>query len=141
MRTSSVLALLLSLLAVPAIALPRPSGDPVTGLWINPYHTVAVRNQMCGNALCGQVVWASNDAKADARESGVPNLIGLDLLENYHAEGRGSWKGTVLVPDLGHRFASEISMLDPDRIRISGCVLHGLICKSQVWTRIGELPK
>lgn len=141
MRLKSALLLMLSLLSAPANAFPRASGDAVTGLWINPYHTVAVRNQMCGNALCGQVVWASNDAKTDARESGVPNLIGLDLLENYHPERPGNWKGTVLVPDMGHRFSSEIAVLDPNRIRISGCVFHGLICKSQVWTRIGELPK
>lgn len=141
MRKSSALFLLLSLLAIPASAFPGPASDPVTGLWINPHHTVAVRNQMCGSALCGQVVWASRDAKADARESGVANLIGLDLLENYHPERPGSWKGTVLVPDMGHRFSSEISVLDANRIRISGCIFHGLICKSQVWTRIGEVPK
>ncbi|MFN3457623.1 MAG: DUF2147 domain-containing protein [Novosphingobium sp.] len=141
MRKSSAMFLLLSLLAVPANAFPRPNGDAVTGLWMNPYRTVAVRNQMCGNALCGQVVWASSDAKADARESGVTNLIGLDLLEDYHPERPGNWKGMVLVPDMGHRFSSEISVLDPNRIRISGCVFHGFICKSQVWTRIGEVPK
>lgn len=116
-------------------------GDPVTGLWMNPRHSVAVQNQFCGGALCGRVVWASNEAKADARDSGIDNLIGTDLLQNYHPSGRGTWKGTVLVPDMGHSFASEIDVLAPDRIRISGCILHGLICKSQIWTRIGDVPR
>lgn len=140
MRKSMAAAVALGLLAGPVCALPKPSSAPVTGLWINPYHSVAVRNQFCGNALCGQIVWASNEAKADARDSGVPNLIGINLLENYHPQQSGKWKGTVLVPDMGHRFSSEIDALGPDRIKISGCIFHGLLCKSQIWTRIEGLP-
>lgn len=144
MRTFTAAILLACLIApasAPAGAVAQPSGDPVTGLWINPYHSVAVRNHFCGNALCGQVVWASPDAQADAHESGVSNLIGLDLLQNYHAHSPGTWKGVALVPDMGRKFSSQIEVLSPSRIRISGCILHGLICKSQVWTRIGELPR
>lgn len=142
MRKTCVALMVMGLLASPAGAVPsgRP-GDPVTGLWINPHHSVAVQNELCGNALCGRVVWASSGAKEDARDSGVPNLIGVDLLQDYRPRGPGEWKGTVFVPDMGHKFSSELDVLGPDRIRISGCILHGLVCKSQVWTRIAELPK
>ncbi|MCX7283139.1 MAG: DUF2147 domain-containing protein [Novosphingobium sp.] len=143
--------LAIALLAAPAGAFPASSGptssgptssgDPVVGLWINPHRSVAVRNQSCGNSLCGRIVWASSDAQADARDSGVSNLIGIDLLRDYRPKGARAWQGTVLVPDMGHRFSSEIDVLDPDHIRISGCILHGLLCKLQVWMRIGELPK
>lgn len=139
MRILTALLPLMVLLAAPANAVSR--SDAVTGLWINPYHSVAVQNRMCGPALCGRVVWASGEARADARESGVANLIGLDLLQDYRPETPGSWKGSVFVPDMGRRFSSQIEVLDPGRIRISGCIFHGLICKSQIWTRIGELPK
>lgn len=136
----AVLALLAG--AVPASAYPGAApSDPVEGLWINPHHSVAVRNQYCGPAMCGRIVWASAQAQADARDSGVRNLVGLDLLENYRPEKRGNWKGTVLVPDMGHRFSSEIALVSNNELKISGCILHGLICRSQIWTRIGELPK
>jgi uncharacterized protein (DUF2147 family) len=142
-RLPAFLAIVLSALVplAPADAAPASGSDAVTGMWINPHHSVAVQNQFCGNALCGHVVWASADAKADARDSGVASLIGTDLLQDYRPSGRGSWKGTVFVPDLGRRFSSEIDVLAADRIRISGCILHGLICKSQIWTRIGALPQ
>lgn len=141
MRLKPALLLVLTLLAAPAGAYPRAAADPATGLWMNPYRSVAVQNMMCGTTLCGRVVWASNEAKADARESGVSELIGLDLLEDYRPQARGNWKGTVLVPDLGRRFSSTIETIGPDHLKISGCVLHGLVCKSQIWTRIGALPQ
>lgn len=142
-RLPAILAIVVSLLVqlAPANAATASGNESITGLWINPHRSVAVQNQFCGNALCGHVVWASPDAKTDARDSGITNLVGTDLLQDYRPSGRGSWKGTVFVPDLGRHFSSEIDVLAADRIKISGCILHGLICKSQIWTRIGALPQ
>jgi uncharacterized protein (DUF2147 family) len=111
------------------------------GLWMNPHGTVAVRTGACGGKLCGWVAWADADSLADARDAGVERLVGTELLENYVPDGPGAWSGTVFVPDKGRRFSSEINQLSPDRLKIKGCILGGLICRSQVWTRIGHLPR
>jgi uncharacterized protein (DUF2147 family) len=86
------------------------------------------------------VVWASAQARADARDSGVANLLGTELLQDYRASGGGVWKGTVFVPDMGRRFASEIDAVSADAIKVKGCILGGLVCRSQVWTRLRQLP-
>jgi uncharacterized protein (DUF2147 family) len=119
-------------LSVPAQAAPAPS--PI-GLWQNPKATLLVRTRDCGRELCGNIVWAGPKAIADAREAGIATLVGTELLIGYHPSGKGRWTGQVYVPDQGRRFYSTIDVESADRLRISGCILGGLICKHQEWTR------
>ena len=115
-------------------------GTGPEGFWMNPRGTVAVRTGACGAHLCGGIVWASAEARADARDSGVDPLVGVQLLEDYRPLGSGAWAGTVFVPDMGRRFASRIEQSEPDHMVVKGCVLGGLLCKSQTWRRIGQPP-
>jgi uncharacterized protein (DUF2147 family) len=112
------------------------SRDPIFGTWTNPRRTIVVKTSLCGSALCGEIVAAGAEAQNDAREAGVEHLIGTELLRNYRKTGSGHWTGTVFVPDMARSFSSHIVQRSPDVLRISGCILGGLICKSQDWTRI-----
>lgn len=132
------LALLLALSTnVPAAATEAkaPMGATPIGLWQNPKGTIWVRTHNCGALLCGNIVWAGPKAIADARDAGVTNLVGTELLIGYHQSGANRWTGQVYVPDEGHRFYSTIDVTSPNNLRISGCILGGLICKHQLWTR------
>lgn len=111
-----------------------PGATPI-GLWQNPKGTIAVQTQACGPLLCGHIVWAGPQAIADARAAGVPSLVGIELLSDYRASGTGRWTGKVYIPDVGHRFYSTIELRNANSLRISGCILGGLICKHQDWTR------
>lgn len=124
--------------ALPVGAAAAPAASPL-GTWLNPYGSVAVRTGACGDRLCGWVVWASADAQADAREGGVTGLIGTQLLENYRPAS-GGWVGTVFVPDMGRRFYSKIEPVGSDGLRVKGCILHGLVCRSQLWHRVAQPP-
>ena len=115
------------------------SPSPPAGFWLNPHGSVEVAIAPCARAqICGTIVWASAEAQQDARESGVGNLIGTRLLRDYGPTGAGGWQGQVYVPDMGRSFFSRITQVDPQHLRISGCVLHGLICKSQTWLRTNQ---
>jgi uncharacterized protein (DUF2147 family) len=85
--------------------------------------------------LCGWVVWADQQAQSDARKGGSVNLIGTQLLYDYHATQNGKWMGEVFVPDMGRRLSSRLDMLDQNRLKISGCLIAGFFCKSQIWRR------
>lgn len=139
MRVPAFLALTFAVLAAqPAAA--APGGPSAEGLWMNPYRSVAVRAGPCGDRLCGWVVWASADAQADARDSGVDRLIGTELLQDYRRANLRAWHGTVYIPDMGRRFYSEIDQLSAGQLKVKGCILGGLVCKSQMWTRIDAIP-
>jgi len=140
MHKTKIATALAALLAAPAMATAQPARSP-EGLWLNPHGSVAVRTGACGDRICGWVVWASDEAQKDARGSGIDRLIGTELLENYRPYGPARWSGTVFVPDMNRHFASEIDALSPTRLKIKGCIFGGLICKSQVWSRIEQLPQ
>ena len=124
----------------PSVALSAIPVEPVVAaqpstVWINPRGSVKVATSNCGTRLCGWVVWASPEALQDARDGGVQNLVGTQLLQNFRQIGRDRWQGRLFVPDMGRTFYSTITRLDPQALKISGCILGGLICKAQVWHR------
>lgn len=104
--------------------------------WLGPYRNVKVETGDCNGNLCGWVVWATPEAEAEAREGGVQHLVGTELLQDYRQVARDRWQGRVFVPDMGRTFYSTITRLDPGRLKISGCILGGLVCKSQIWRRV-----
>jgi uncharacterized protein (DUF2147 family) len=130
MRLLAAIALLGLSAAAQAEAPPMP-----IGLWQNPKGTILVRTRACGQLLCGNIIWAAPAALADAREAGVTSLIGTELLVDYRPKGTGHWTGQVYVPDQGRRFYSTIDQTSANSLRIAGCILGGLICKHQDWTR------
>lgn len=112
-----------------------PAATQTRSVWINPYNSVKVEIGPCGTNLCGWVVWANSEAQQEARDGGTANLVGTELLQNYHSTGTNSWQGRVFVPDMGRSYYSTISKTGPDTLKVSGCILGGLICRSQIWHR------
>jgi uncharacterized protein (DUF2147 family) len=123
------------------VMLSQTSEEPLAGNWRNPSGSVIIAILPCGDALCGRVEWASNQATADARRGGTDSLIGAELLSNFVPTADGRWRGRLFVPDANKRSKAELRQLGPDRVEIVGCVIGGLVCKSQVWTRVGYLAK
>jgi uncharacterized protein (DUF2147 family) len=133
-RIAAVAALgALALASTPLSAQAPATG--VDGTWVNPHGSVKVKTGPCGDKLCGWVVWASPQALKDASDSGVAKLIGTELLQDYHSTGQGKWQGRVYVPDMGRSYYSTIQQEGPNSLKISGCILGGWICKSQIWQR------
>tara|TARA_B100000678_G_scaffold287513_1_gene294236 strand:+ start:792 stop:1196 length:405 start_codon:yes stop_codon:yes gene_type:complete len=130
--------LLLKPLSLIALLCMANNGPPPTinGGWRNPSGTIEVRIAPCNAGLCGVITRASADAIADAKDAGVDNLIGTQLLEDYRPAGANRWTGRVYVPDMKGRFASHMALISPNQLKISGCVLGGLLCRSQSWTRV-----
>lgn len=109
---------------------------PVASEWRNPRNTVRIRLTPCGeDRMCGIVTWASDKAKADARRGGTEKLVGANLFRDFRQVAPGQYKGRVFVPDLNRTFSGHMQ-IQGDSMIGKGCILAGLICKQQVWTRI-----
>lgn len=135
----------LAALAVAAVATASlASGQPsppaeqagVHGTWINPKRTVTVVTSPCGKLLCGTVISATPEVQQIAKKAGAPPLIGTRLLQDYRQTGQDKWQGRVFVPDRNASYYSTIKQINTNQLKISGCILGGLLCKSQVWSRI-----
>lgn len=126
MRAKWMLAAAVALL-VPAVAGARvPSG-----VWQNPRATVRVQFRQCGPAMCGRVIWASDQAQSQ----GGP-LVGRDLFEGFTPDGANRWSGSVLVPDIGTEVSGTITQTDANTLVGEGCLLPGVGCRQQTWTRV-----
>ena len=113
-------------------------GASIEGHWRNRSGSVVVAIAPCGEDLCGRVEWASDKAQADARKGGTDPLIGVELLSSFKPVSEGRWKGHVFVPDVNKRSKAELRQVAPNQLKVSGCVIGRLLCRSELWTRTEE---
>ena len=112
-----------------------PDAAPPTGRWKNPSGSVTVIIDACGEAFCGTVAAASDQAKADAKRGGTETLVGTLLMTGFKAAGPGKWRGRLFIPDMNRRSKAELRMLGAGQLKVTGCAVGRVICKSQVWTQ------
>ena len=108
---------------------------PIEGRWKNPSGRVTVEIVACGEAYCGTVIAAAESAKADARRGGTADLVGTQLMTGFKPAGPGKWRGRMFVPDINHRSKAELRLIGTDRLKVTGCMVGRMVCKSQYWTR------
>jgi uncharacterized protein (DUF2147 family) len=118
------------------LAQPGEAGGPtLEGRWSNPSGSVIISIDTCGDALCGHVRWASDKAMADARKGGTDPLVGTELLSHIVPKGEGRWQARLFVPDLNKRSKADLRQIGINQLKVTGCAVGRLVCKSQVWTR------
>jgi uncharacterized protein (DUF2147 family) len=78
--------------------------------------------------VCGTIVGAFGGAREDS--------VGMPITWDMVPEGPNAWDGgRIWKPDEDKVYDSEME-LRGDTLVVSGCVLGGLICKSQDWPRV-----
>lgn len=127
---------LFACVALLGAAAPAPLQESVQGEWKNTKNTIHMRVQPCGAGMCGTVIWAGDQQRADAKKGSGKELIGSMLLRNLVRGEDGKWRGKVYVPDIDSNVSATVIQLDRNTIRITGCTLVGLICRTQHWQRL-----
>ena len=119
----------------------QASDASIEGRWRSPGGNSIIDIAPCGSALCGTVAWASDRAKEDARKGGTPELVGAQLLTSLREKRAGRWEGKLFIPDLDKRSNAKLELNGPDQLKVSGCLIGKILCKSQIWSRVdGPLP-
>ena len=131
MQRFFVIALLFG--AVPAMA-------ANLGTFRNPQGSVQIKLTECGTGLCGTIVSANTEARADAAKAGQTKLIGMQLFREMTAEPavKGEprrWTGKVYVPDLD-KTVSGNAELNGRTLSVKGCLVGDALCKGQDWVRV-----
>lgn len=130
---------LLSLLAAPLLlGAAAPIQSPgIQGEWRNTKNTVHMRLAPCGGAICGTVTWAADAQRADARKGSGKELVGSVLLHGLKPSAAATWTGKVFIPDINTNASGTVEQVSNILIRVSGCTMLGLLCRTQHWHRIG----
>lgn len=130
-----ILAFIVGLLAFSAAN--AGEQDAVIGTWRNLRDTMHIEIRPCGESVCGKVIWASDQAIADARGGGTRDLIGTQVFRDFRQDSAGNWYGKVFVPDLNRTFSGTIVLVDHNTLKGAGCLIGRVLCKSKVLVRIG----
>ena len=136
MRISAI-ALAAALTATPAAA------NDVFGMWKSAVNDeggfIHVEVGPCASdaaKVCGIIKDASNVDPAKADPARRAELVGKAIIEDMAPDGANEWSGgTIWAPDDDETYNSEME-LNGDVLEVSGCVLGGLICRGQDWTRL-----
>ena len=120
-------------LSVPVLA---SAQSQIEGRWRSAKGNLVVRVEPCGRGWCGTVVNASEKAKAGARKGGTDQLIGTRILTGVRPAGEATYRGQAFDPKRNIRVPATIRVLGPSTLLVKGCVIGGLLCKEQRWTRV-----
>jgi uncharacterized protein (DUF2147 family) len=128
---------LLASLQLLALAAAQPNQRaPIEGLWKNPIGSAIIAVAPCGKALCGKVVWASQRGEREVAKH-TSHVVGMTVLTEVKRKGNG-WAGRLYIPDDNIHVSAKLQLLNAGQLKLTGCAVAGLFCRSQVWTRTDE---
>ena len=133
----------------PIMVAPAFAADPL-GTWLTGDKKGKVRIVNCGGAICGSLVWIDepldpetkkpkiDKRNADASKQSRP-LLGIPIVLNMKPSSTPqSWEGDVYNAEDGKTYSGSFTLTGANTAQLKGCVLGGLICKAQTWTRSNE---
>ena len=132
------LALAIALAAVPAAA-----QRGVTGNWLTEDREAIIAVARCGSAICGRIARILVPTpEADQRDVNNPNPVlrnrpveGLRVLSGFTFDDGQYRHGQVYDPKTGRSYNARMRLNANGTLRVTGCVLGGIICRSETWTR------
>jgi uncharacterized protein (DUF2147 family) len=144
-RVGFVAVVLAALFTAP-LAFAQADGD-AAGVWLTQAGDAKVKVSKCSGGICGVIVWLKEPIDPATGKPAIddknPNpalarrpMIGLPLFTGMRPAGQGKWSGQIYNADDGNVYASNVSVLGPDRLRVEGCV--GILCGGETWTRAGR---
>jgi uncharacterized protein (DUF2147 family) len=118
-----------------------------TGVWLTEDSKARIRVAPCGQALCGTIVSLkdANDPDTGKPKTDKNNIdatlrtrpmIGVQIVLGMKPSGTANkWSGQVYNAEDGKTYTGSLTLQDANTIKLEGCILGGLICKSSTWTR------
>ena len=119
-----------------ALAAAQPA--PIEGYWKNPIGSAVIAVAPCGEALCGKVVWASARGQREVAQT-TSHVVGTTVLTDVRRKGN-AWTGKLFIPDDDVHVSAKLQLIDAAKLKLTGCAVAGLLCRSQIWTRTDKLP-
>ena len=124
----------------------------ILGIWKTELDESKVEIFMCGEKVCGRIIWLKSPVYTDSRdgEVGTPfidrknpdpalrsrPILGLRILEGFTAKGDNNWEnGTCYDPKSGNTYRGKIHLAAPDRLELRGFIGIPLFGRTSVWIR------
>ena len=145
MSTNALRAATFGTLLAAALLAPASAAE-ITGNWLTEEGKATAAIADCGGALCGTIVALKepNDPatgqpktdknNADASKRNRP-MIGVQIVLKMTPSSAEQWKGQVYNAEDGKTYTGSLTLQGANAVKLQGCILGGIICKSSTWTR------
>jgi uncharacterized protein (DUF2147 family) len=113
-----------------------PSSDP-TGEWLVAKRVARIKIVNCDNRFWGVISWEMTpgvDSNNPDRAKRTRPTLGMPILLGMAPIKPNEWKGEIYNAEDGRNYSSSITLLNPDLLKVQGCVL-GFLCGGENWTR------
>lgn len=119
-------------------ALADPMAE-MAGRWRDSDGESEIEIARCGSSLCGTIVWLkepridkSNPDPALRNRS----LMGVRVLSGFRPEPNGvTLSGDGYNPEDGRIYKTTLELKSRTTLSVKGCVMGGLICDDDIWTK------
>jgi uncharacterized protein (DUF2147 family) len=116
---------------------PLAATDPI-GEWMVAKGYARIKVVDCGGKLWGVVAWEQtpgiDNKNPDQTVRGRPTL-GMPILIGMARSKPNQWDGQIYNSEDGHTYSANISLANPDTLKVQGCFL-GFLCGGENWSRV-----
>jgi uncharacterized protein (DUF2147 family) len=133
-------ALPVALIAVAWPASVFAAAEDAIGTWKDSETGGITEIYSCAGGVCVKVVTPS---KGREKDDNNPNpslkgrsMAGVTIMNGAAKDGNSRWKGTLYNSEDGKEYTGFIEVKSKDEVKLEGCILGGIICKSRVWKRV-----
>ncbi len=131
----------------------QAASEPPYGTWLTQDGESHIQFEQCGEAICGRIVWMREAYDEQGRpwtdrknpDPGLRDrpLMGLPIFYDfapagYDDDGDEVWEGKVYNPRSGDVHDAYITVVEPMTLKVEGCGLAGLICRTQHWSKVDD---
>lgn len=143
---TACLATVIMWLCAEGVLVAANAADP-SGIWHTRGQLAQVQIKKCAEDLCGTIIALkdpidpatgkpqTDSENADAAKRNRP-VIGLQVLTGMKPAGANTWSGVLYSPEEGKAVSGNLTLKDANTLSVEGCLLGGLLCRSETWTRV-----
>lgn len=104
------------------------SAAEITGTYVRPSTGTQVEFYDCGGKVCGKIVAVKDKSKE--------KTVGTVILKGATRSSNNTFKGELLNTEDGKTYNGVLTVVSAKEIKLEGCVLGGIICKGENWTKV-----
>jgi uncharacterized protein (DUF2147 family) len=139
------LATAVMLLCADSVLVAANAADP-SGIWHTQGQLAQVQIKKCAADLCGTIIALkdpidpatgkpqTDSENEDAAKRDRP-VIGIQVVIGMKPAGANKWSGQIYSPEEGKTVNGNLVLKDANTLSVEGCLLGGLLCRSEIWTR------
>ncbi len=119
----------------PVLEISAPSGP--SGEWLVEKAVARIKIVDCNGSFWGVVSWEAKpgvDGKNPDEALRTRPTLGMPILLGMTQAKENRWDGKIYNSEDGRTYSANISMRNPDTLRVEGCVI-GILCGGENWTR------